>query len=373
MGGNALEANTARASSHHYLNVFAQVQRRLQSEWPEVITYLPRKHRHKEDHGDLDLLVRRDTADLSRSWINSTFDNTDLHVNDGVWTFDMPLLDSSFDNRFQVDLVTKRPEYWEMSKAYLDQSGFGNLCGKLARWHRYKLGFQGFRMPVYQDPEGERSVKYGEYMLTRDPKQAFEFLGFDYERFQEGFTHMTDIFEYIRGSKYFCKKAFEPENMTADQRHRDRKRPVWNKFKAFLQNIDTKKTTSRPTQKQAIQKAKKAFPESEIHDRLDRDKETMRLREKARETWTGEVPMNEFGIEGKKLGGMLKAFQRTFLSDRHRFEWLVRNSQEEALERFKWANSNQFGEVDEKLARGDEYSRQSLFQNQNFHQDTNQF
>jgi len=312
------------------------------------------------------LLVRRDTANLSREWINSTFDNQDLYVNDGVWTFDVPFSLPAFGalkgSRFQVDLVTKRPEHWKMSKAYFDQSGLFNLCGKLARWRRYKLGFQGLRMPVYKDPEGERSVKYGEYVLTRNPKKAFEFLGFDYEHFEEGFTYMTDIFEYICGSEYFCKEAFESENLTADQRHRDRKRPVWNKFKTFLKNVDTKKK-KRPTQEEAIQKAKKAFPESELHDRLQRDKETIRLREEARETWTGEVPMNEFGIEGKKLGEMIKSFQNTFLSDRHRFEWLVRNSREEALERFKWANSNQFGEVDEKLARGDEYSRQSLFQN----------
>lgn len=373
MGGNALEANTARASSHHYLNVFAQVQRRLQSKWPEVVTYLPRKHRHKEDHGDLDLLVRRDTADLSKDWINSTFDNRDLYVNDGVWTFDMPLLGSAFENRFQVDLVTKRPEHWEMSKAYFDIGGLGNLMGKIARWRRYKLGFQGLRMPVYRDPEGEKSVKYGEYVLTRNPKQAFEFLGFDYERFQQGFTHMTDIFEYVRCSKYFCKKAFKPSNLTADQRHRDRKRPVWNKFKTFLKNIDTEEKASRPTQKESVQNAKEAFPESEIHHRLDRDKEAFRLREKAREMWTGEVPMDEFGIEGERLGEMLQAFRNTFNSKRHRFEWLVRNSREEALERFKWANQNHFDEVDQNLAQGDEYSRQSLFQNQNLHRDTNQF
>lgn len=363
MGGNALEANTARASSRHYLNVFAQVQRRLQSEWPEVVTYLPRKHRHKEDHGDLDLLVRRDTANLSRDWINSTFDNRELYLNDGVWTFDMPLPTSAFENRFQVDLVTKRPEHWEMSKAYLDQGGFGNLAGKLARWLRYKWGFQGLRMPVYKDPEGNQRVKYGEYVLTRDPKEAFGFLGFDYQRFQEGFTYMTDIFEYVRSSKYFCKEAFEPENMTADQRHRDRKRPVWDKFKTFLQNTDTEKNKQkRPTQEEAIQKAKQAFPESEIHHRLEGDKEMFRLREKARETWTGEVPMNEFGIEGERLGSMIQAFQNTFNSDRHRFEWIVRNTRKEALERFKWANRNHFDEVDQKLAQGDEYS---ILQNQN--------
>lgn len=370
MGGNALEANTARASSRHYLNVFAQVQRRLQSEWPEVATYLPRKHRQKENHGDLDLLVRRDTANLSRKWINSTFDNRDLYVNDGVWTFDMPLPTSAFDNRFQVDLVTKRPEHWEMSKAYLDQSGFGNICGKLARWLRYKLGFQGLRMPVYKDPEGERSVKYGEYVLTRDPQRAFEFLELDYEGFQEGFSSMKEIFDYIAKSKYFCEQPFLPENMNAGQRHRDRKRPVWSQFKEYLSGLKQNgnlpsKPKSRPTQEEAIQKAKEAFLESEIHHRLEGDKETFRLREKARETWTGEVPMNEFGIEGEKLGEMLQAFQNTFNSDRHRFEWVVRNSLEEALERFKWANRDHFDEVDQSLAQGDEYSRQSLLQNQN--------
>ena len=36
MGGHALETETERAGPQHYLNVFVQVQRRLQSEWPEA-------------------------------------------------------------------------------------------------------------------------------------------------------------------------------------------------------------------------------------------------------------------------------------------------------------------------------------------------
>jgi hypothetical protein len=218
MGGNALKTNTERAGPQHYLNVYVQVQHRLQSEWPNAVTYLPRKHRSKQDHGDLDLLIRRDTVDLSRKWLKKTFNPNDIHVNDSVWSFDW--------KKFQIDLITKRKEHWECAKVFTDQSGLGNLMGKVARWLRYKWGFQGLRMPVYRDPQGKRSVKYGEYVLTRDPKEAFEFLGFDYERFQEGFQNMSEMFEYVRSSEHFCKEPFMPKNMTADQKHRDRKRPV---------------------------------------------------------------------------------------------------------------------------------------------------
>lgn len=369
MGGNALQADTERASPQHYLNVFTQVQRRLQSEWPEALTYLPRKHHFKQDHGDLDLLVRRDTVDLTRDWVNSTFDNTDLMVNDGVWTFDVPLTlpveGTRAESRLQVDLVTKRKEHWEMSKAFFDQSGLGNLMGKLARWRRYKWGFQGLRMPVYRDADGERSVKYGEYVLTRDPQKAFEFLGFDYERFERGFKHVDDFFDYVAKSEHFCKEPFMPENMTADQKQRDRKRPVWDRFKTYMLDLEDlgelpSDPSSRPTQQEALEEAKAAFPHSELHTELEEDREFVELREEAKETWTGRVPMEEFGVEGSRLGEMLGAFHESFTSERHRYEWLVRNSREAALERFKWANG--FDGVDDELAMGDEPSRQNLHQ-----------
>lgn len=131
MGGHALSRDTERAWPQHYLNVYVQVQRVLQSEWPEAVTYLPRKHRSKQDHGDLDLLVRRDTVDFTRDWVKSAFGVEEVVVNDGVWTFgvglEVPPSDTSETSTLQVDLVTKRREHWEMSKAFFDQSGLGKL------------------------------------------------------------------------------------------------------------------------------------------------------------------------------------------------------------------------------------------------------
>jgi len=365
MGGNALNVETERASPHHYLNVFVQVQHKILNEWPNAQLYLPRKHRYKQDHGDLDLLVRRDTVDLSRDWIKESFGVEEVHVNDGVWTFGVglpfPASDTYEVSNLQVDLVTKRQEHWGMAKAFFDQSGLGNLQGKLARWLRYKWGFQGLRMPVYKDPDGERSIKYGEYVLTQDPQEAFEFLGFDWDRFEEGFQNMSQIFEYVKSSEYFCREPFMPKNMTADQKQRDRKRPVWDQFGSYLKDLEKlgelpSKPDSRPTQEEAIEKAKEAFPFCDLHDQLSLDRERVLLRGKAKETFTGRDPMEEFGVEGKELGEMLSNFYETFNTSRHRYEWLVRNSREEALERFKFANSDEFEDVDLEKAQGDEKS-----------------
>lgn len=362
MGGSALKnTKTVRAYDGLYLDVYRHVEAKLSREFPDLVHYLPRTVREKSDHGDLDLLVRRDTAPVDRGTVNRLFSPNELVVNDNVWSFDV------FD--FQVDLIVKRKEYWGTLKAFYDFGGLGNLMGKVARWLRYKWGFQGLRMPVYRDPQGERSVKYGEYVLTRDPQEAFEFLGFDYERFQEGFQDMSEIFEYVRSSEYFCREPFMPENMTADQKQRDRKRPVWDSFKDYLAGLQglgelPSKPESRPTQEEAVKRAKEAFPHSELHDRLKEDREFVDLREKAKKTWTGRVPMEEFGVEGRELGEMLGNFKDSFDTDRHRVEWLVRNSRENALERFKLAND--FDDVDVKKARGDETKR-SFDQNWMWH------
>jgi len=349
MGGSALKnTKTVRADDGLYLDVYRHVEAKLSREFPNLVHYLPRTVREKSDHGDLDLLVRRDTAPVERETVNRLFSPNELVVNDNVWSFDV--------FNFQVDLIVKRKEYWKTLKTFYDFGGLGNLMGKVARWLRYKWGFQGLRMPVYRDPQGERSLKYGEYVLTRDPREAFEFLSFDYDRFQEGFQDMTEIFEYVRSSEHFCKEPFMPENLTADQKQRDRKRPVWDQFKRHLEKLGElpSKPDSRPTQEEAMKRAKEAFPFSELHHELEQDKEFVELREEAKNTWTGRVPMEEFGVEGSDLGEMLGNFHDTFNTEKERYEWLVRNSREEALERFKWANSEHFDNVDGEKARGDE-------------------
>jgi len=341
MGGNALDTNTERASPHHYLNVFAQVQRRIKSEWPEAITYLPRKHHYKQDHGDLDLLVRRDIVDLSREWVKDTFGVDEIHVNDGVWTFavelPVPVSDTNETSALQVDLVTKRKEHWEMSKAFFDQSGLSNLCGKIARHLRYKWGYQGLRMPVYRNPDGERSVKYGEYVLTRDPRKAFEFIGFDYDRFQEGFFDLSEMFEYVIGSEFFTKTAFRAENLTADQKQRDRKRPVWAQFQSYIEHVEDNEY-ERPTQEEAIERAKSTFPYCDLHNQLPLDREQVELREEASEIFNGRDVIEEFGIEGKELGEKLSNFHDQFETDLAQYSWIVNNGKEAALELFAEAN-----------------------------------
>ena len=104
-----------------------------------------------------------------------------------------------------------------------------------------------------------------------------------------------------------------------------------------------------------MERAKEAFPFSDLHTELEQDKEFVELRERAKEVFNGRTVIDAFGIKGKELGKMLSNFNDTFDDGWDRNGWLVRNGTEAALERFKAANSDHFEDIDREKAIGDEF------------------
>jgi hypothetical protein len=86
-----------------------------------------------------------------------------------------------------------------------------------------------------------RGCRDGDYMfreilLTREYEAALFFLGYDPERFREGFENLEDIFKYVAGSRYFNRDIFLLENRNAQSRIRDRKRPTYTKFLTWCED-----------------------------------------------------------------------------------------------------------------------------------------
>ena len=67
-------------------------------------------------------------------------------------------------------------------------------------------------------------VKKTEVLLTCNFFTALDFLGFDVERYKQGFATLDEIFEFIYQSKFFQESYFSLDNRPADMRARDKKR-----------------------------------------------------------------------------------------------------------------------------------------------------
>ncbi len=330
MGGNALKnIETYRAGPQKYMNVYNQVICRLSNEYPDLVHYLPRQNRSKSDHGDIDIFLRSDTVpNLGPEKIKSLFNPNEIYSNGGVYSFDLW--------QFQVDLVKQNHENWQCAKVFYDQSGLGNLSGKVARRMRFKWGFQGLRyMAFYED---NRSVKLGEFVVSKNPRQVFKFLGFDFDRFLEGFETQEEMFDYVIQSENFSIDAFLPENLTADQRHRDTKRQSYHDFMNYLEENAPNKRMERPSHEEAVEMAEEFFSECKLRDKISVAKEKYEKKQRANDIFNGNVLIDEFGITGKSLGGAIDRLKDKYDSEEAYHSHILDVGREVMLDEFADAN-----------------------------------
>lgn len=331
MGGNALSVPTERLyrvdfflTQEKFVNHVEQFGLVEEEDFHFV-----RPYNTKETHGDMDVLIKKGTVD---KWdLVDSFDYQDRYNNGDVVSLDWT---SEWRKPFQLDLVFMREEWWDMAKAFFAYNDLGNLMGKTARWLGLKYGFQGLRATHYSE---NRSVKLGEKTLSTNPKKVFETLGFKWDRFQQGFETLEDVFEYVVESEFFNKAAFMPENLTADQRHRDTKRKTYVSWMDYLQDVSDSENQERPTKKYVTTRVNNMLGVDlkTWKDRLDAEYEQTK---KAREVFNGNVVMENFNLHGKELGQALSSFKEQFETTNEFHEYLLDVGREQALADFQKAN-----------------------------------
>ena len=334
MGGNAIP-QSERMNIHTYVNLYTQVDYLLSVHYSNTVTYLPRGIREKSSHGDIDILVNYPTKYISKNVIKDIFDCDFVHVNDKTYSFGYELNGSVY----QVDLVFLKSQSlnWNMFKTFFDIGDLGNLMGKTAYWHDLSYGYQGLRYKVYTENKDQKLGK--KVLISDNPRNVFEILGYDIERFREGFQTYEDVFEYVRSSPYVTHKTFLPSSLNASQRHRDAKRDMYAKFLSYLETVDDLSDSYIDVDmKERIQQITGVDLDSIIQERRDFHK----LHKKASRIFNGRTVMNhDPSIKGKRLGKGMSLFRDHFESDEKRIKWIIKHGEDKAFELFMNLFNNQ--------------------------------
>lgn len=247
MGGNALKGNFTRRYTDGelqkrtpiLLDKIANVFNTKTATFPSYST--------KETHGDLDVLVYNDGTlpqNISQLVLDylvelpSGLSETELleikndnsyllYKNDNIYSY---LADD-----LQVDLIFTPTHNWNTSNVFFAYNDLGNLMGKIAYKLGLSYGFEGLKYKSYS--EGKKKL-YGQIPISKDMPKIFEFLGFSYERWEQGFKTLDDIFVYVIESKYFHPDIFLlKEEMTYKNRKRNRKRKVFQEFITLIADM----------------------------------------------------------------------------------------------------------------------------------------
>lgn len=324
MGGSALDTETFRLPTPQFTSAQERVGRILEERMSAGKFAMLEFVNEKETHGDMDVLAcpERDWGTL-RQEVARDVGATESYANGPAFSVDAHL--EGFPP-FQLDLVHVPREEWDMTKVFFAHNDLGNLMGKVARYHRYKLGFQGLRMSYWYDLD--RSEKLGEYMITQDPREALEFLEYDYDRHRAGFETFEDMFRYALSSEKAVPLCFMNAQLTASQRQRDSKRKVYQRFMDWLEGQRPFDQLPRPGYSTALNKADETFPEKNLREQVNEDKDQYRQDKAAKKVFNGGHIYRQLGLEGEEIGKVLGEM-RSRVDDYD--EWRLQEGRENCL------------------------------------------
>jgi hypothetical protein len=309
MGGKALNrygVHTVRKSTEEFHRIGYELQTRV-GEDMGYNTAIVTCYRTKADHGDLDLLICVPEKEYVnwRNYIGYVFKPQAIYSNGGVHSFDY--------QGFQIDFIPINEPKWATALVYFSYDPLGNIMGKT--YHKFNLsyGWEGL-FYKYRNSHGTNSKNI---LLTNDVRRIFEFGGYDYDRYLNGFDTLEEIYKFAIDSKYFDTEMFQMENLKSIDKKRNRRRGSYHQFLEYLKNNNINiRYPFEEDKDMYILDIDTAFPEAnlleQLHDLQIQDELDQALAEK----YNGNVVMQWLPeLQGKALGVAMGNFKRTLGND----------------------------------------------------------
>lgn len=328
MGGNALSVESVRLNAANYKKLSNYCVTQLALNFPLGRFHAIESYGSKADHGDLDLLVYAPRYDpfLCASSLGAT----EVVRNGPVTSIGISSLQEfglEEGDVFQVDLISIDADSFEYAANYFSFNDLGNLIGRTAHAMGVAHRHDGL---YYYMRDGD--YKFREILLTKNYDQALIFLGYDHERFSQGFETLNEIFMYVSGSDFFNTGIFLLENRNAKSRIRDRKRKTYMEFLDFCEKNSDLTGYEYPKEKSEwFSRIKEYFPhfDGEYKEAVAALQRQRILKSK----FNGEMVSKLTGLQGKELGVFMKEFKNSFGSNEELGAFVLHSTVEEIKSR----------------------------------------
>ena len=252
-------------------------------------------YKSKDSFGDLDVLVLKTMAmGEFMPIIKELFNPQEEYRNSDCYTIDYKEL--------QVDFILVAPEEWDTSIVYFSYNDLGNFMGRVARNLGFRYGDYGL---AYDFAEGERVI------VSRNVQKIFTFLGFDHDRYIQGFNTLEDIFDYVYDSKYYNKESFQYENLNHSNKARNMKRKSYTQFIEYIKDKNKEDYQFREKEYYLIE-AFNFFTEEAFKERFDEVIRNKELKIKAKEFFNGNLIRIYYpNVDQKEYGELITNYKDT--------------------------------------------------------------
>lgn len=304
MGGNALKhLGVQRISANEYYPLVESVCELFFQMFQQQATPI-KSFATKPDFGDVDLLIV--AQDLPLNWrelLVGHFNSRGYVCNGDVTSMEIRNVQFDF-----IDCLAVDKDWTEIYFAYND---LGNLMGRIANQMGFKYGHKGL---IYMLRDDRKDHVLAAIELHQSAQEVFDFLGYDYAKWQQGFENLEDIFEFVVSSKWFNSEIFLLQNSNYTSRVRNAKRKSYTAFLKWSEE-NHHRLNQFQWENNAIdqasfhlQRACVKWPELVKRINIEKAKESENRALKL--VWNGENVSSWTGYIGRDLGNLMKQTQQ---------------------------------------------------------------
>ncbi len=301
MGGNALaHLGVSRVTTVELVTVYNRISRQLLLSGHGLFPHLVPWIDSKTDHGDIDLIVKCDgPSHIIRALrINS---NQWHSINGDVISVAIPISEDPTGRRVQVDFICIK-EAVDHHRLFYSGGDFGLLIGRIAAWNGLTFAQEGLRLRHCEELGTDQDI-----LLTSNPVESMNLLG--YFSLPGSFSTYEDLWSWVMCSRMAHPDMFKPESTNAENRSRDKERPMVEKFQTWLSTQEClKNCPARTNGAWYFQRLPEHLRELVDDELLRRDGEASLVKEITACFGMGAVK-HVLGLEGAEAGEVVRAMQ----------------------------------------------------------------
>ncbi len=305
MGGHAIKkVPIVRLKKNDYDKIKNDVVDKLKSHTLDFPNDVP----GKEDFGDLDIIYLTNEERSILDDIKKIYNPPEIVINGNI----ISIAYKYNEIYFQVDFI--KSSNLIMDKFFLSYGDVGGILGRIAKHYALTFGGEGLWLVLFADTVNnylhntndnhiDKTYNLGKIVLSNDPAQICEYLDLDYGIYQEGFSKVDDIYDWIIKSSWFDKEIFRILNNF--HRKRANMRPM---YQGFINYINVTYVGSEEENEIQVNKQMDAIKYFKKIDQLDLLIKEYQSHLLIKEKFNGNKLM-AMGMDPKQLGTFIKKFK----------------------------------------------------------------
>jgi hypothetical protein len=291
MGGNAIQGARRVPRSEYF-----ELCEELQGHFPELKMKTVKAYRQKKDFGDIDVVVQKVNGLNIPELVKTRLNPANVYDNNMFFSFEY--------KGVQVDFIQMSEQDFQPALAYFHWNDVSNFIGRTARSINFKYGHEGLMYEKHVSDHFKVSV-----VVSRDTEKCLEFLGYNYNRWLNGFDTEEEIFEYAASSPLFNALYFSLDEQAHNDRVRNRKRKMYQKMLAYIEanGFEPKEKLTQEERDVHYNRAREVFGDA-FHNEVVSAIEKYEQSVEFKKHFNGEIVSEITGLTGKKLGHFMQSF-----------------------------------------------------------------